>query len=113
MTGEVSVDPAMAEDLLTAADQYMLENLKRGCEEVLAQQICLDNLYQLYTISRDMHASFLGTQCVLYALQHYDDLSKVSVTNALVSHKKDSSSKGALAQNRHEVFTEGFKSEKM
>lgn len=67
----------MAEDLLAAADQYMLDGLKRGCEDELARQLNLVNVYQMYQISRVVHAPNLGAQCVLFSLQHYDELSQV------------------------------------
>lgn len=36
-TGSVEVKPDMAQDLLRAADQYLLEQLKRLCEECISK----------------------------------------------------------------------------
>lgn len=36
-TGSVDVDLDIAHDLLKAADQYLLEGLKRQCEHAIAQ----------------------------------------------------------------------------
>ncbi|KAI3742598.1 hypothetical protein L1987_60286 [Smallanthus sonchifolius] len=43
-TGSIDVKLEIAQDLLRAADQYLLEGLKRLCEYTIAQDILVDNV---------------------------------------------------------------------
>ena len=66
--------PDVAEELLQAADQYMLEPLKRLCEAAIAADLSTDNLADVYSLSENFNAPQLGRHCMLYALEHYERL---------------------------------------
>lgn len=61
----------MAEDLLRAADQYMLDGLKHLCEETISKQLNNDNLAEIYDLAENFNAPQLGRRCALYALEHF------------------------------------------
>jgi len=71
-TGSVDVTPSIAEDLLRAADQYMLEGLKRLCEAALAGGLTVDNLTSTFELAAAFTAPQLARRCVLFALERYD-----------------------------------------
>ncbi|KAK9815710.1 hypothetical protein WJX72_008429 [[Myrmecia] bisecta] len=73
-TGEVKVTPDIAKELLQAADQYMLEGLKRQCEVAIAEALTVDNMHTVYELAEDFNAPKLAERCVLFALQNYDEI---------------------------------------
>ncbi|XP_043692076.1 ARM REPEAT PROTEIN INTERACTING WITH ABF2-like isoform X2 [Telopea speciosissima] len=74
-TGSVDVTLDIAQDLLRAADQYLLEGLKRLCEYAIAQDISLDNVSSMYELSEAFHAISLRHTCILFILEQFDKLS--------------------------------------
>ena len=66
--------PDIAEELLQAADQYMLEGLKRLCEAAISAGLSTDSLSAVYDAAESYNAPQLGRRCVLYALEHYEDM---------------------------------------
>ncbi|KAJ6794270.1 ARM REPEAT PROTEIN INTERACTING WITH ABF2 [Iris pallida] len=74
-TGSVDVTTTIAQDLLRAADQYLLEGLKRLCEYAIAQDINLDNISSMYELSEAYHAMSLRNTCVLFILEQFDKIS--------------------------------------
>ena len=66
---EVTSD--IAEELLRAADQYMLDGLKHLCEESISQGLTMDNLTETYDLAENFNAPQLGRRCALFALEHY------------------------------------------
>ncbi|KAL9410557.1 hypothetical protein AB3S75_044347 [Citrus x aurantiifolia] len=74
-TGSVDVTLDIAQDLLRAADQYLLEGLKRLCEYTIAQDISLENVSSMYELSEAFHAISLRHTCILYIMEHFDKLS--------------------------------------
>eukprot|EP00877_Chromochloris_zofingiensis_P000485 jgi/Chrzof1/10437/UNPLg00364.t1 len=78
-TGQVEVKIELARGLLEASDQYLLEGLKRLCEMAIAQALSVDNLTDVFALSEAYSAPQLGKQCVLFALEHYDDIIKGSI----------------------------------
>ncbi|XP_058769649.1 ARM REPEAT PROTEIN INTERACTING WITH ABF2-like isoform X2 [Vicia villosa] len=74
-TGSVDVTPDIAQDLLRAADQYLLEGLKRLCEYTIAQDILLENVSNMYELSEAFNAISLRHACILFILKHFDKLS--------------------------------------
>ena len=64
--------PDIAEELLQAADQYMLEGLKRLCEAAIAAGLSTDSLAAVHDAAENYNAPQLGRRCVLYALEHYE-----------------------------------------
>lgn len=73
-TGNVDVNAEIAEDLLMAADQYLLDGLKRLCENAIAQGLTVENLSGVFDLSEAFHAPQLARQCVVFALEHYQDV---------------------------------------
>ncbi|XP_011026160.1 PREDICTED: ARM REPEAT PROTEIN INTERACTING WITH ABF2-like [Populus euphratica] len=74
-TGSVDVTLIIAQDLLRAADQYLLEGLKRLCEYTIAQDITLENIGSMYELSEAFHAISLRHRCILFILEQFDKLS--------------------------------------
>lgn len=73
-TGDVNVTPDIAEELIQAADQYMLEGLKRLCETSISSGLAVENIQATYDLAEQFNAPQLGKHCVLYALEHYKDM---------------------------------------
>ncbi|XP_015573516.1 ARM REPEAT PROTEIN INTERACTING WITH ABF2 isoform X2 [Ricinus communis] len=73
-TGSVDVSLDIAQDLLRAADQYLLEGLKRLCEYTIAQDISLENVASMYELSEAFHAISLRHTCILFILEQFDKL---------------------------------------
>ena len=69
--GSTEVTDDIAEDLLRAADQYMLDGLKHLCEETISKQLNNDNLAEIYDLAENFNAPQLGRRCALYALEHF------------------------------------------
>ncbi|XP_076934594.1 ARM REPEAT PROTEIN INTERACTING WITH ABF2-like [Bidens hawaiensis] len=73
-TGSVDVNLEIAQDLLRAADQYLLEGLKRLCEYTIAQDIRVDNVSLMYDLSEAFNAVSLRNACILFVLENFDKL---------------------------------------
>ncbi|XP_047959364.1 ARM REPEAT PROTEIN INTERACTING WITH ABF2-like isoform X1 [Salvia hispanica] len=74
-TGSVDVNLEIAQELLRAADQYLLEGLKRLCEYAIAQDISVENVSLMFELSDAFNALSLRHACILYILDNYDKLS--------------------------------------
>ncbi|CAI0448894.1 unnamed protein product [Linum tenue] len=74
-TGSVEVNIDVAHELLRAADQYLLDGLKRLCEYAIAQDISVDNITLMYELSENFNAMTLREACILYIFQHFEELS--------------------------------------
>lgn len=85
-TGSVEIDPDIAQDLLRAADQYLLEGLKRLCEYTIAQDISLENVSSMYELSEAFHAVSLRQACILFILEQYDKLCVKPGHSAFMQH---------------------------
>ncbi|KAL5864026.1 hypothetical protein ACOSQ3_001540 [Xanthoceras sorbifolium] len=70
-TGSVHVDTEIAQDLLRAADQYLLEGLKRLCEFAIAQDITVENVPLMYELSEAYNAMTLRQSCILFILDQF------------------------------------------
>ncbi|KAJ0978824.1 hypothetical protein J5N97_014298 [Dioscorea zingiberensis] len=70
-----SCDKGYWQDLLRAADQYLLEGLKRLCEYSIAQDVSLENVSNMYELSEAFHAMSLRRTCVLFILEHFEKIS--------------------------------------
>nr|XP_043637720.1 ARM REPEAT PROTEIN INTERACTING WITH ABF2-like [Erigeron canadensis] len=70
-TGSVEVNLRIAHDLLRAADQYLLDGLKRLCEYTIARDIRVENLALMYELSESFNAVSLRNACILFVLEHY------------------------------------------
>ncbi|XP_027115643.1 ARM REPEAT PROTEIN INTERACTING WITH ABF2 [Coffea eugenioides] len=74
-TGSVNVNLDVAQDLLRAADQYLLEGLKRLCEYSIAQDISVENVSLMFELSEAFNAMSLQHACILFILENFDKLS--------------------------------------
>ncbi|GER55303.1 PIB25 armadillo repeat protein, partial [Striga asiatica] len=74
-TGSVDVNLDIAQDLLRAADQYLLEGLKRLCEYAMAQDISVENVSLMFELSEAFNALSLRHACILFILDKFDTLS--------------------------------------
>ncbi|CAA3033603.1 ARM REPEAT PROTEIN INTERACTING WITH ABF2-like isoform X1 [Olea europaea subsp. europaea] len=74
-TGSVDVTLDIAQDLLRAADQYLLEGLKRLCEYAIAQDISVENVSLMFDLSEAFNALSLRHSCILFILENFDKLS--------------------------------------
>jgi hypothetical protein len=75
-TGDVEVPEHLAEEMLQAADQYMLDRLKQLCEERLEGALSVDSLQSMVELSESFNASHLGRKCTLFALANFTELSQ-------------------------------------
>ncbi|XP_010419869.1 PREDICTED: ARMADILLO BTB ARABIDOPSIS PROTEIN 1 [Camelina sativa] len=74
-TGRVTIPKHLAKDLLVAADQYLLQGLKRQCEYTIAQEISLDKIPQMYELADTFNALALRRASTLFVLEHFTKLS--------------------------------------
>jgi len=73
-TGTVEVPPELAQELLEAADQYLLDSLKRLCEGAIAAQLAPDNVAAAFDLAEAFNAPELSKSCALYCLEHYEEM---------------------------------------
>ncbi|XP_024973696.1 ARM REPEAT PROTEIN INTERACTING WITH ABF2 isoform X2 [Cynara cardunculus var. scolymus] len=83
-TGSVDVNLEIAQDLLRAADQYLLEGLKRLCEYTIAQDILVDNVSLMYDLSEAFNAVSLRNACILFVLENFDKLNTEAWYGSLI-----------------------------
>ena len=69
-TGTVDVTPDIAQELLRAADQYLLTGLKRLCEAAIGAGINSENLLSVFELAETYHADGLAHACCIYALRN-------------------------------------------
>ncbi|CAK9151067.1 unnamed protein product [Ilex paraguariensis] len=74
-TGSVDVNLDISQDLLRAADQYLLEGLKRLCEYAISRDITVENVSLVYELSEAFNAMSLKHACILFILEKFDKLS--------------------------------------
>ncbi|KAK7242996.1 hypothetical protein RIF29_37778 [Crotalaria pallida] len=73
-TGTLDVNLDIAHDLFRAADQYLLEGLKRLCEYAISQDISVEKFPHMYQLSEAFHATSLRHACILFMLEHFEKL---------------------------------------
>lgn len=73
-TGSVQVEPGIAQELLEAADQYMVDHLKKLCEEAIAQQLSPENVLAAFDLAEAYDAPELATACAMYCLEGHASL---------------------------------------
>ncbi|XP_039019458.1 ARM REPEAT PROTEIN INTERACTING WITH ABF2-like [Hibiscus syriacus] len=71
-TGTVTVEIDLAQELLRAADQYLLDNLKRLCEYTIAQDIYEENVMLMYELVEAFNATTLREACLLFMLEQFE-----------------------------------------
>ncbi|KAJ7571539.1 hypothetical protein O6H91_01G166000 [Diphasiastrum complanatum] len=85
-TGTVEVTADVAQDLLRAADQYLLEGLKRLCEYSIAQDLTVENIASVYDLAEAYHALSLRHTCVVFILEQHEQLCSTPGYPALIQH---------------------------
>ena len=75
-TGSVEVKPELAQELLGAADQYMLDNLKRLCEAAIAVHLSPENVFAAFDLSDAYDAPELAKSCTMYCLENFSAMTK-------------------------------------
>ncbi|CAM6085940.1 unnamed protein product [Calypogeia fissa] len=85
-TGTVEVTADVAQDLLRAADQYLLEGLKRLCEYAIAKDLTLENVSNVYDLAEAYHAVSLRHTCVLFILEYHDQMCLLPGYPTLIEH---------------------------
>ncbi|XP_031101251.1 ARM REPEAT PROTEIN INTERACTING WITH ABF2-like [Ipomoea triloba] len=83
-TGSVNVNLEIAQDLLRASDQYLLEGLKRLCEYAIAQDISVENVSLMFELSEAFNALSLRNACILFILENVDKLSAMCCFSDLI-----------------------------
>lgn len=83
-TGSVEVSTDVAQDLLRAADQYLLEGLKRLCEHAIAQDLTVENVANVYDLAEAYHALSLRHTCVLFILEQHKQMCSTTGYPALI-----------------------------
>ncbi|XP_047333820.1 ARM REPEAT PROTEIN INTERACTING WITH ABF2 [Impatiens glandulifera] len=83
-TGSVDVKLDVAQELLRAADQYLLEGVKRLCEYAIAQDISIENVSLMYELSESFNATSLKHACILFILEKFDKLCNLPGTSHLI-----------------------------
>ncbi|CAK7346594.1 unnamed protein product [Dovyalis caffra] len=82
--GSVEVNIDIAQDLLRAADQYLLDGLKRLCECTIAQDITVENVSLMYELSEGFNAMSLRDACILFILEQFDKLCTKPWSSSLI-----------------------------
>ncbi|KAL0419900.1 UNVERIFIED_CONTAM: arm repeat protein interacting with a [Sesamum radiatum] len=85
-TGSVDVNLYVAQDLLRAADQYLLEGLKRLCEYAIAQDISVENVSLMFELSEAFNALSLRHACIVFILEKFDKLCVMPWYCQLIQH---------------------------
>lgn len=83
-TGNVEVSSDIAQDLLRAADQYLLEGLKRLCEHAIAQDLTVENVANVYDLAEAYHALSLRHTCVLFILEQHKQMCSMTGYPSLI-----------------------------
>ena len=73
-TGEVNDIEIMINDLLSLADKYMLEGLKRTCENKLINNISSENIYDHITVASRYSLPKLQRKAIKYVVSNSDDI---------------------------------------
>lgn len=82
-TDIVDVAPAVAIELYSAADMYMLDRLKALCEVLLQQGITVKNAATLFRTADDVNATKPRRLCLHFIVRHFDRVTKTEAFMAL------------------------------
>ncbi|GMI98767.1 ARM repeat protein interacting with ABF2 [Hibiscus trionum] len=83
-TGSVTVEIDLAQELLRAADQYLLDDLKRLCEYAIAQDISVENVMVMYELAEAFNATTLREACLLFILEQFERISAKPWSSRLI-----------------------------
>lgn len=111
-TGTVDIPDDLAQDLLEAADQYMLDNLKRLCEAAIAKQLTAEEVCAAFELAEKYNATELGKQCALFCLKNYEECADTFKEEENVPGKRNAAfaalmerMKGRLLEGLQEALT--------
>ena len=73
-------DSCLHVDMLTLADQYFLEDLRRDCEEVLSLNINKETVVDLFTMATHQRATSVQAHCIefLFSIASPDERARVA-----------------------------------
>lgn len=74
--GSVEVTTDIAQELLEVADQYMVDNLKKLCEDAISEQLSAENVSAAFELAEAFDAPALATACALFCLDGLSDNSQ-------------------------------------
>lgn len=83
-TGTAEVTLEIAQDLLRASDQYLLEGLKRLCEECIAEDLTVENVADVFDLAETHDAILLKHTCALFILERHEQMCTVSGYSVLI-----------------------------
>ena len=90
--GPSTVDLSLEGALLAAADQYLLEKLKRACEESIAARLTSATVLSTFELAEQYNAKMLANRASVMVLENYEELSELHGSPygyaALVSHMR-------------------------
>ncbi|CAL1584541.1 unnamed protein product [Knipowitschia caucasica] len=76
-TAKISVNSSNVESLLKAANQYLVEPVKRMCVVFLKEELCAENCLGIHALSECTTCEDLDTAAETFALLHFTDVFKV------------------------------------
>ena len=71
---DISIYNAM--DLFQLADRFAVDRLKRLCENVMLNALCIENAAYLLNAADMFHANGLRERCLVFILNHFDEITK-------------------------------------
>ena len=72
--GGCRVEPKHLYDLLSLADRFNVQSIKRKCEHILAQCISLDNVCNIFKYANTFNCERLKETCLLYTEENYQEV---------------------------------------
>lgn len=82
-TGKVDINIGLAIELLTAADQYTMSELKDRCVAVLLANITVENVSEIFTAADRHEVDKLRVKCMDFILQFSDEVFRTESFRAL------------------------------
>jgi len=72
--GGCRVEPKHLYDLLSLADRFNVQSIKRKCEHILAQCISVDNVCNIFKYANTFNCERLKETCLLYTEENYQEV---------------------------------------
>ena len=61
-------------ELLSLADRFSIACIKKKCEYILAQCICIENVCNIFKYANTFNCERLRDTCLLFTEEHYQDV---------------------------------------
>ena len=68
------IEPRHLYDLLSLADRFSVNAIKRKCEHILAQCISIDNVCNIFKYANTFNCERLKETCLLFTEENYQDV---------------------------------------